>query len=101
MEKGYVSLSILLHWKTLSAGQTGSERVLGKGSICVDLGRWLCASETEAGHKHSFYFILHAAEGQTVTGLRKEALTVGGRCPDPVEGRCQGLNELTGSAELT
>lgn len=73
---------------------------VGKGSMHVDLGRWPRASETEARYKHSFYFILCAAEGQTVMSLRKEALTVGGRCPDPVEGRCQGLNELSGSAEL-
>lgn len=45
---------------------------LGKGSMRVGLGRRLCASETEAKHKHSFYFIL-ADKGQTVMGLRKKA----------------------------
>lgn len=39
----------------------------------VDPGRWLCAPETQARHKHSFYLILLAHEGQTVMGLRSGA----------------------------
>lgn len=63
-------LSIFL---SVSVGLAGSARVLGKGSMHVGPGRWLCAPETETRHKHSFYLILLANEGQTVMGLRSRA----------------------------
>lgn len=75
MEKGYVSLSIPFPEFIMENRQGwlwGWGWILGKGSSCVGLGRWLCAPETEARLKHSFYFILLANEGQTVTSFRKE-----------------------------
>lgn len=58
------SLSLSLSWKTDRVGCVCVGWILGKGRMCVGLERWLCAPETEARLKHSFYFILLANEGQ-------------------------------------